>query len=250
MNATNQTQGKVMRKAIRVAKGITPARLLRGAAMGAMLIAATAFVYQELNRGEVNSFSSGNQATQAVPAQLDSEGHEAKGMPPDAVRNSTVDRTLSNIELERMNYEADLMLRKAAHQPSAVSSSSNRGIERLEARIDHLLAEAARDPSKNTSSLNQEIERLDERIAMLLMAAHKTPVSGQTSSGAARASAGWELRGQLADAEGRADAEERAYDELSQSFIGIPFSSEQSGSWPPDTEYYLDPDYREREMAK
>jgi hypothetical protein len=41
-----------------------------------------------------------------------------------------------------------------------------------------------------------------------------------------------------------------AYDELSKNFVGIayptadrPLSSEPSGTWPPDTKYYLDPDY-------
>jgi hypothetical protein len=203
MNATTQTRGKPMRRAIRVAKVITPARLFGGLAMGAMLIAATALAYQEVNQGEADSLSSSNQVTPAVPAQLDSEAPES----------------------------------------SASRPFSNREIERLEARIDLLLADAARDPSKNTSSLNREIERLDERIDMSRAAAHQPPASSQTSSGATAASTGRALMDQLAE------ANEKAYDELSESFIGIPYSRAQTGTWPPDTEYYQDPDYRERQTA-
>jgi hypothetical protein len=55
----------------------------------------------------------------------------------------------------------------------------------------------------------------------------------------------------------RDEAEEMAYDELSKNFVGIayptgdrPLSSEPSGTWPPDTKYYLDPDYREHQVEK
>jgi hypothetical protein len=33
------------------------------------------------------------------------------------------------------------------------------------------------------------------------------------------------------------------------SSVGGPISSEPGGTWPPDTEYYLDPDYRERQTG-
>jgi hypothetical protein len=104
--------------------------------------------------------------TVPAPTYLESEEHKAEGVSSDAVHNSTVDRTLSNIELERMDYAADMMLRKAAHQPSTSNPLSNREIERLERKIDSMLADAARDPSRNTSLLNREIERLDYQIDM------------------------------------------------------------------------------------
>jgi hypothetical protein len=168
-STTGHTQDKVRRRAIRVAKVITPARLLRGLAMGAMLIAATAFVYQELSQGEAHSLSSSNQVTEtaAAPNYLGSEEHKTEGMSSDAVHNSTVDRSLSNIELERMDYETDMMLWAAARKPSESNPISNREIERLESQIDRLLADAARDPSRNTPLLNREIERLDYQIDML-----------------------------------------------------------------------------------
>jgi hypothetical protein len=184
MNATTgHTQGKVTTRALRVVKVITPARLLRGMAMGAMLIAATAFVYQELNQGEADSLSSSNQAMQAfqAPTYLGSEERKTEGVSSDAARNSTVDRTLSNIELERMDYAADLMLWKPAHQPSAGSPSSNREIERLESQIDRLLADAALDPSRNTPLLNREIERLDYQIDMMRLNAMRDPTVGRAS---------------------------------------------------------------------
>jgi hypothetical protein len=180
---TGHTQGKVTTRALRVVKVITPARLLRGMAMGAMLMAATAFVYQELNQGEADSLSSSNQAMQAfqAPTYLGSEERKTEGVSSDAARNSTVDRTLSNIELERMDYAADLMLWKPAHQPSAGSPSSNREIKRLESQIDRLLADAARDPSRNTPLLNREIERLDYQIDMMRLNAMRDPTVGRAS---------------------------------------------------------------------
>jgi hypothetical protein len=211
MNATTgHTQGKVMRQAIRMAKVMTPARLLRGLAMGALLAAGTVLYFNMAPGSEAGSPSSSNQVMETVPAptHLESEEHKAEGVSSDAVHNSTVDRTLSNIELERMDYAADMMLRKAAHQPSTSNPLSNREIERLERKIDSMLADAARDPSRNTPLLNREIERLDYQIDMLRLNA------------------------------------------MQNQSVDRPLSSEPSGTWPPDTKYYLDPDYREHQVAK
>ena len=224
MSATpTQNQGKAMRRAIRIATVITPARLLRGIAMGAMLIAAIGLVYQELNQGKADNFSSSNQATQAVPAQSGSKAHDEEEMSSNAVRNSTVNRTLPNIELERLDYQADLM-QGAAHKNSPFT---NRGIDRLEGRIDRLLADAAGDPSKNKPSWNWEIERLDERIGMVRAAARKPTASNQLSNKVTAPSIAQALHDpELVDQ--FADAEERVYDELSISFVGIPAPSSET----------------------
>jgi hypothetical protein len=85
-------------------------------------------------------------------------------------------------------------------------------IERLERQIDSMLAEAARDPSKNSPLFNREIQRLDDQIDMIRLNAMKNAPPGRPLSGD---------QGQV-----RPD----------RSF--------------PDTEYYLDPDWREPEAAE
>jgi hypothetical protein len=210
MNAiTSHTQGKAKRRAIRMAKVITPARLLRGLAMGALLAAGTALYFNMASGDEAGSPSSSNQVTQAAPApaHLKSEEHKTEGMLSDTVRNSTIDRSLSNIELERMDYAADMMLWAAARKPSESSPLSNREIEHLESQIDRLLADAAQDPSRNTPLLNRKIERLDYQIDMMRLNA---------------------MQNQSADR---------------------PLTSESRGMGSatayPDTPYYQDPDWRE-----
>jgi hypothetical protein len=139
MNATTgHTQGKVMRQITRMAKVMTPARLLRGLATGALLAAGTVLYFNMASGGEAGSPSSSIQVTEAVPAQLEAEERQAEGMSSNAVRNSTVDRKLSNIELERMDYEADMMLWAAARSSSESSPLSNKEIERLDYQIDML----------------------------------------------------------------------------------------------------------------
>jgi hypothetical protein len=141
-----------------------------------------------------------------------------------------------------MDYEEGMMRWRAAHNSDETGPFSNQAIERLESQISRLLADAAQDPSKYTSFLDREIGCLDYQITVL-RAAHQPPASSQTSSGATAPSAGRALLDELAD------ANEKVYDELSKNFIGVPYSGGQNGAWPPDTEYYQDPDYRERQTA-
>jgi hypothetical protein len=186
-------------------------------AVGALLAAGTALYFNMASGSQVGSPSS-IEKMEVAPKFTDLDAvdnylsvedlrkyvypEEPIGVSPDTVRNSTVDRTLSNMELERMDYEADRLLWAAAHNSSESSPFSNREIEHLERQIASLLADAARDPSRNTPQLNREIEHLDNEIDMLRLNA---------------------MQNQSADR---------------------PLSSEASGTWPPDTKYYLDPDYR------
>jgi hypothetical protein len=131
-------------------------------------------------------------------------------------------------------------------------------ITHLESRIASLLADAARDPARNTPQLNREIERLDYEIDALRLSAMRD-TSGVRPL--------WNLRSIERLEEqisiivlNRAQAGkplsnkeiERLYAQIDRMLAAeaqdrsgySPSSSEQSGTWPPDTEYYLDPDYR------
>jgi hypothetical protein len=236
---------------ISVSKGfsaVTPWRAGRVLALGALLAAGTTLYFNMAPEGE-SSRPSSSEKMEVAPKFTDL----------DAGRSSTVDRTLSNIELERMDYEADMMLR-AAHQPSVSSPFSNREIERLKTHIDRLLADAALDPSRNMPQLNREIERLDYQIDMLRLNAMQDSSGGRplwnlraierleeqisiivlNRAQAGKPLSNKEIESLYAQIDRMLAAE--AQDRSGYS----PSSSEQSGTWPPDTEYYRNPDYSER----
>jgi hypothetical protein len=142
--------------------------------VGAMLITATTFTYDQLRRDEAASLSSNSQIAEASQASA---------------------YWAQRDEAEEMTY--DELSKNFIGIPSPATK-----ITHLESQIAILLADAARDPSRNTPQLNREIERLDSQIDMLRLNA---------------------MQNQSADR---------------------PLSSEASGTWPPDTKYYLDPDYR------
>jgi hypothetical protein len=128
----------------------------------------------------------------------------------------------------------------------------------LESQIASLLADAARDPSRNTSQLNREIERLDNEIDMLRLSAmpdtsgvrplwnlrsierleEQISIIVQNAAQAGKPLSNQEIERLYAQTDLRLAAETQDRSGYS------PSSSEQSGTWPPDTEYYLDPDYR------
>jgi hypothetical protein len=248
-------------------------------AVGALLAAGTALYFNMASGSQVGSPSS-IEKMEVAPKFTDLDAvdnylsvddlrkyvytEEPIGTSSNAGRSSTVDRTLSNIELERRDYEADMMLRAAAHNPSESSPFSNREIERLETHIDRLLADAALDPSRNTPQLNREIERLDNEIDMIRLSAmpdtsgvrplwnlraierleEQISIIVQNAAQAGKPLSNQEIERLYAQIELRLAAE--AQDRSGYS----PSSSEQSGTWPPDTEYYLDPDYRERQTGR
>jgi hypothetical protein len=101
------------------------------------------------------------------------------------------------------------------HKDESADNAPNRyevQIKRLEQQLDAMLVEAARDPSRNTPLFNREIERLDDQIEMIRLHAIK------------------------------------------DASVGTPFSGDpgqmQSDRPYPDTEYYLNPDWRESEAAE
>jgi hypothetical protein len=98
-------------------------------------------------------------------------------------------------------------------------------IKHLESQIARL-ADAARDP--------RSIERLEEQISIIVQNAAQAgkPLSNQ------------EIERLYAQIDRMLAAE--AQDRSGYS----PSSSEQSGTWPPDTEYYRNPDWREGQVAK
>jgi rhodanese-related sulfurtransferase len=153
--------------------------------------------------------------------------------------------------------------------------SNSQAIERLEEQIDTLLADAARDPSRNTPSLDRQIERLDDQIDMLRLNAMRDPSVGKSSSSeqgkALRPSSNSRaielMEEQLSmmlfnAAKAGKPLSNREIDRLEEQIDLMraaeaqgrsgysPSSSEQSGTWPPDTEYYLDSDWREGQVAK
>jgi hypothetical protein len=129
------------------------------------------------------------------------------------------------------------------------SSNENPKITHLESQIASLLADAAREPSRNTPQLNREIERLDYQIDMLRLNAMRDPSVGKSSSQEQGKAVRplWNLR-----------AIERLYAQIDRMLAAeaqdrsgySPSSSEQIGTWPPDTEYYLYPDYSERQTGR
>lgn len=137
--------------------------------------------------------------------------------------------------------------------------SSSRAIERLEEQIDRLLADAARDPSRNTPSLNRAIERLDAQIDMLRLNAMPDtsmvrPIPNLRAIERLEeqisimlfnaAQAGKPLSNKEIE---RLDAQmDLMLAAEAQNRSGYsPSSSEKIGTWPPDTEYYRNPDWRE-----
>jgi hypothetical protein len=133
-------------------------------------------------------------------------------------------------------------------------------IKHLESQIASLLADAARDPSRNTPQLNREIERLDHAIDTIRLSAmpdtsgvrplwnlrsierleEQISIIVQNAAQAGKPLSNQEIERLYAQIDLRLAAEARDRSGYS------PSSSEQSGTWPrpPDTEYYLEPDYR------
>src|SRR5918999_2282312 len=107
-------------------------KLLGGLAVGAMLITATTFTYDQLRRDEGASLSSNTQITEASQASA---------------------YWVQRDEAEEMTY--DELSKNFIGIPSPGTQ-----ITHLENRIASLLADVARDPSRNTPQLNREIERL------------------------------------------------------------------------------------------
>src|ERR687896_2433929 len=118
-------------------------KLLGGLAVGAMLITATTFTYDQLRRDEGASLSSNTQITEASQASA---------------------YWVQRDEAEEMTY--DELSKNFIGIPSPGTQ-----ITHLENQIASLLADAARDPSRNTPQLSREIERLDNQIDMLRLSA-------------------------------------------------------------------------------
>jgi hypothetical protein len=130
-------------------------KLLGGLAVGAMLITATTFTYDQLRQDEAANPSSSSQIAEASQASA---------------------YWVQRDEAEEMAYDE---LSKNFVGIAAPSSENSQGlqapaywvqrdeIKHLESQIASLLADAARDPSRNTPQLNREIERLDNAIDML-----------------------------------------------------------------------------------
>jgi hypothetical protein len=266
-----------------VSKGfsaVTPWRVGRVLASGALLAAGTALYFNMTSEGQAGSPSSIEKMGVAPKfTDLDAvdnylsvddllnyvypEEQRAEGMSLDTVGNSTVDRTLSNTELERMDYEADLMLRKAAHQP-VVSSPPSKGVtapstgralhdralldqlaEANEKAYDELSKSFIGIPyfseqNKAVSPLfnSRAIELLEEQLSIMLFNAAKAgkPLSSREID---------RLQEQI-DIMQAAEAQAR--------FGYQSFSSRQNGkrseSLLPDTQYYRDSEWGERQGAK
>ncbi len=118
-------------------------KLLGGLAVGAMLIMATTFTYDQLRRDEITEAS---QASAYWGVQ--------------------------RAEAEEMAY--DELSKNFIGIPSPGTK-----ITHLESQIASLLADAARDPSRNTPQLNREIERLDHQIDMLRLNAMQNQPAGR-----------------------------------------------------------------------
>ncbi len=248
-------------------------KLVGMVALGALVIAGTALHFAPGPTGESSSPSSSEKTIadsrftdiDAVDNYLSVDDlrkyvytEEPIGTSSNAGRSSTVDRTLSNIELERMDYEADMMLRAAAHNSSESSPFSNREIERLETHIDRLLADAALDPSRNTPQLNREIERLDDQIDALRLdtmpdTSGVRPLSNLRAIERLEEQISIMLFNAAQAGKPLSNKEiERLYAQVDRMLAAeaqdrsgySPSSSEQSGTWLSDTKYYLDPDYR------
>jgi hypothetical protein len=130
-------------------------KLLGGLAVGAMLITATTFTYDQLRRDEAASLSSNSQITEASQAS-------AYWVQMDAA--------------EEMTY--DELLKDFIGIPSPTTK-----ITHLESQIAILLADAARDPSRNTPQLNREIDRLEEQIDIMQAAEAQDRSRHSLSSG-------------------------------------------------------------------
>jgi hypothetical protein len=133
-------------------------KLLGGLAVGAMLITATTFTYDQLRRDEAASLSSNSQITEAF---------------------QTSAYWVQMDEAEERTY--DELLKDFIGIPSPGTE-----IKHLESQIAILLADAARDPSRNTPQLKREIERLDNQIDMLRLNAMQNqsadrPLSSEAS---------------------------------------------------------------------
>ena len=77
-----------------------------------------------------------------VPLQIDEEG-----MVVEAVQKPVASRPLSNMEIERLDYQIDGMLSAAAQTPSVGRPLSNMEMERMDYQIDSMLSAAAQNPS-------------------------------------------------------------------------------------------------------
>jgi hypothetical protein len=113
-------------------------KLLGGLAVGAMLITATTFTYDQLRRDEAASPSSSSQIAEASQAL-------AKNF----------------VGIAYPSSENSQGLQAPAYWVQRDE------IKHLESQIASLLADAARDPSRNTPQLNRKIERLDYQIDMM-----------------------------------------------------------------------------------
>ena len=122
--------------------------------MGAMLIMATTFTYDQLRQDEAANPSSSSRITEASQASA---------------------YWVQRDEAEEMTY--DELSKNFIGIPSPGTK-----ITHLESQIASLLADAARDPSRNTPQLNREIERLDDQIDMLRLNAMRDPSMGKSSS--------------------------------------------------------------------
>lgn len=80
-STTGPTQGKVIRRAIRMARVITPVRLLRGLAMGGLLVATTALFFNMAAGHEAGRPSSSHQTAEAVPASTSLESGKRETEP-------------------------------------------------------------------------------------------------------------------------------------------------------------------------
>ena len=128
-------------------------KLLGGLAVGAMLITATTFTYDQLRRDEAASPSSSSQIAEASQALA----KNFVGIAYPSSENS-------------QGFQA----------PAYWVQRDE--IERLESQIDRLLADAALDPSRNTPLLNREIERLDYQIDRLRLNAMQNQSAEQRAA--------------------------------------------------------------------
>jgi hypothetical protein len=108
----------------------SPMKLLSGLALGALVVATTAMYF---------SVSAGEEGSPHQPS---------------------TSRPLSNREMERLDYEADMLLFAEAHKPSAGRPLSNREIERLDYEADMLLFAEAHTPSASRPLSSEDLERL------------------------------------------------------------------------------------------
>ena len=77
-----------------------------------------------------------------IPWQIDDDG-----MVVEAVQKPVASRPLSNMEIERLDYQIDGMLSAAAQTPSVGRPLSNMEMERMDYQIDSMLSAAAQNPS-------------------------------------------------------------------------------------------------------